>query len=573
MFNLSEKVEISFTNIEKILQSAHASVTELLNEDNVVEAIRQNKTDCLGFFVKHIDEVVDIVLKKHTELADKIKINACKILTTKLSLADISVLQKIVEKLFGFLREGCPLNEKVSEGGAKEIRILPRANGSKMQTNPTCCFSQILHYLIQNTNCGVLSKFEESKCLIPLLIKNIHHSSILNLLEFLTKTSRPHMDTFLANAGATGCFLSAAFSNKSLCGHLLKYVDNIIASFPDNMEHFETFLQDSNLEKMFNIALSDDINASKIAFDIIEKILDNVVFYSEEDRDSIPLYHLAVSTTINFVPQMVDFICNTDTYLMNKDACIPVLIQLKHTDFDVSDALLKVGIHIFNLMQKQEIHTILHQSFLNLIDKFFIYPKNRDKMVSLFNAISMKEHILKAYEPTVFHVNRIFYHNFASYVIKIEDEEKQGKVGSTSIHLKKEPDNIEKEWNGFISTVYAEDNKIMKSEYGGKLPEDCSPFDIFAADFDDCDVDCDDDDDYEESDYVIDENARDAAINIFGKAYLEDLDMVEEEEEEEEEDVKPPVNDEYPIPKKSSCQFLDDIVFEEEEEEEEEKNH
>ena len=539
----------NFSNINKILNNSHATVSSLLEEENIVEAVKQGTQICNQFLSNHINEVLDIILKDSEKQPTQIVKNALNVIASRLSLSSREVLKAVLHRLYTFITDNTLTPHQIINAACQNITT--NINFDKYVKDPVFNFSFILHYLIQTTNSCCLSEIEESKCLIPQLIKNINHASILNLLEILTQTSGQHMDAFLANSCAISYFMSEALKNTDLRKILLPYVKSILQSYYYNAKHFKFFESENNLRQLFDIAFSSDIRSSSIAFQIICKIIESFFEYEEEERKALILYNKVIPVVLEMIPHMVDFVVSTDSFLMNKNSCISVLLQMEKTnETNMTVALMQIALFLFELMGRNELHTILHDAFSNVL-KFFQMQKNVNGLVELFQTIHMKRHILEVYSRA-FHPNKLFYYQFAEVIVNSEN--KGVKIDDT--------EECNELWREFVSTAFAEAKSALSdTSYGGDIRTSSSSFDSFYDAADDIDLDDAEDD----RNATLDPSGREAAIQIFG---ADVYNGIRQENDEEEDEYTDDEEEEVRVVRQSASQMLVNIEFEEEEDEE-----
>ena len=484
----------TFSNIKEIICTTKA-VPELLEQDNIVMAVEKEKADALNFLSNHIDEVTDTLFSSPEKITKKMRDNAFKLLKSKLSLKNENVLESVTNKLFAFL-------QSKSGKSCKE-------KGTAADEEATNSTSGILHFLIQTTNCGVLSKFKQCKDLLPLLVDSIHHSSISNLLDYLTRSNAQHMNAFLSMVNATDFFVKHAIEHENNREMFLRYIINIISSYPYNEKHYKTFTKDGNFKAIFEIAFSESVNVSSLAFYLIDLILDFSVFIDDDEKESNKLYRAVVPTTLEMMPRIIEFILKDDKFLLNRKSCVSAIISFSNvSSIDLTKDFTTICVYLFGLMKKNPIHTMLHQSFLDIL-RYFKKPGRTPQLFDLLEKLGMKDAILDAYSTRM--PNRMFYYEFTSFVFQCET---QKKLSCSS----------EEKWNNFINTVYNEIKEIISKSYGGKI-DFKSDDDSFFEEIDD-----------KEAPY--DNSARSYAEKIFGAKYLmdEEEDFCDEEDDELDND-------------------------------------
>lgn len=459
----------SFDNLIETLTNPSCTLIQLLQQDNLIQAI-QNKCEHLTkYLIDHIPEFFDIVFDNASNYPEALKKRARQCLMSRLSLINPDVLDQILDRLVRFIDQ---------DSNVADFALIS--------------FTKIFYYLITNTNYGILDKYEITNNITVKLLKRICHPAVMDLLTNLTSDRGQHATNFIKKDKALESLLGLIEREGLAAQYAIELIRNIIANQENEGEWgMDVFADPAIFSHVFTLARSNNHAISSTAFQIINSVLKTYMFSDEKSRSENEIYNTTMPIIIENIPKIVDCIVSAPIYQFYCDPAHMLLINISKMGYNVTSELITVLKYIFNQMITYPNNSKVHCAFLTslrsvekLIDEQAFYE--------LINEFKLRENIINQFKSPNFSVNRAYYLEFAELINK-----KDNLNGRTAT-----PD-----WVDFINNVYKPYKATIIVPYGGKIQFDNDSYE--------------EEPDSDES-IKLDEFAIQDAINLFGKDYIFD---------------------------------------------------
>ena len=464
-----------------ITSDPDSKITDLLKDESLKTAIRRQVSDVINYLKKNVGNLVDVALGV-IPAPYPIKRTACEILKFDNNFRQLQQSFQSNPEFFNHIISFLTSKEDFDEN-----------NGS--------CFTSIMESYIKNDP-QILYKFPQREMFLPALIGQIQHLCITNFVEILTCDTRKSMWNYLENMHIERVLFNAFGTVDYLNERILNYMRNIVCSTDMGSPVLDMFTEPACISKLFDFGYNGTTHVSAAAFRVIYEVLGLVIYEDENEREDNILFGTIFKETAENLEALCEFAAQQNKpFLEDKFRAIELITAIMTVYPEPEQCIYDLMKVLFDEFFRYPTHTFLHESFYNL---FLKVSKGAPSLQPLVDQLQMYSKIMEGFDGKDC--------KLCSYIGHLYQM-------SNIIYKKLGEDPSNTEWNDFYKKEIEGMKDVISVPFGGLLPNQGYRDDT------------DSDDDL---------SAREAAIQIFGKAFFygndeeEDNEGIEEEEEEEE---------------------------------------